>query len=269
MIQTASAHKSEVFGNYKVEIGWEKEPPLVNVDNKITLKVTHAVSEEKITGLAPRIGLSVTISGEKTDLTVIEDKTIPGQYYAEFTPRHHGYPIVHVLGTVYEQKIDVDFHPERVEDGAIIQAVTQDGSTNVKILATAPQQNRWMLIMLEFTDRNENPIKNINYDIFATQNGKEILSRPYSHSADGSAKHSTVILDSAEPVQIQVKVLGVGPSDGQNWTGSEGKTVTVQVVPEFGPLHLAILAFVMGAIVLTEFKRHLLPQALIVRGRQA
>jgi len=44
---SAFAHTDDIAGNYKLEIGWNEEPPIVGIDNKITLQVTHATDFDK------------------------------------------------------------------------------------------------------------------------------------------------------------------------------------------------------------------------------
>ncbi len=46
-IGSAQAHKSEVVGSYKVEVGWDIEPPIAGMNNKITIMLTPAPAEEK------------------------------------------------------------------------------------------------------------------------------------------------------------------------------------------------------------------------------
>lgn len=263
LLSTASAHKSEVFGDYKVEVGWDSEPPIAGTSNKITLMITYAQPSEKtdgteippeqygkgIPGLVSDLDVSVTLNKEKTQLSLVEDEKIPGKYYADFTPTHDGYPIVHLFTTINERQIEVDFHPERVENGAIIQAITSDGTISVDIVATAPQPDRWMLILLEFTDSQGNPIPNVNYDIMATQNKTQVLSKSDLHSLDGYAKHTTTKLDSEEPVEIQIKILGIGPiDDRENWTGPND-VIAVNVVPEFGAVALAVLGVLASCVI--------------------
>jgi len=263
LLGTASAHKSEVFGDYKVEVGWNVEPPLAGTANKITLMVTYAQPGETaggigvspdlygkgIAGLASNLDVAITLNKEKIHLSMVEDGTIPGKYYADFTPKHDGYPIVHLFTTINERPIEVDFHPERVENGAIIRAVTSDGMMNVDIVATAPQADRWMLILLQFTDNNGNQVQNVNYDISATQNKSQVLFKPVSHSADGHAKHTTIKLSSEDPVEIQLRILGIGQiGDDENWTGPTD-VIIANVVPEFGPYVLMILAAIIGVTV--------------------
>lgn len=263
LLSTASAHKSEVFGDYKVEVGWDVEPPLAGTTNKITLMVTYAQPGETtgnigvspdlygkgIAGIASDLDVAVTLNKEKTRLSMVEDATIPGKYHADFTPKHAGYPIVHLFTTINERTIEVDFHPERVENGAIIKAVTSDGMMNVDVVATAPQADRWMLILLQFTDSRGEPIQNVNYDISAIQNKSQVLSKPNSHSADGHAKHTTIKLSSEDPVEIQLRILGIGLiDDGENWTGPTD-VIVVNVVPEFGPYVIMVLAVIVGVTV--------------------
>lgn len=266
VVHTASAHKSEVFGDYKIEVGWDKEPPLVNVDNKITLKITYAFPEEKeqdsgkipphgygmgVTNLEQNLDVSVTVNKQKTDLVVIEDKAVPGQYYSEYTPAHDGYPVVHIVATINDTYIETDFHPERIEDGAIIQTSTADGTLNASILAIAPEQNRRMLIMIQFTDQEGNLVENVNYDISATQGDQVILSRQNLHSNDGNAKHATEIIQSDQPADIILTILGIGsPDEPQNWSGSVGSTMKIHVVPEFGFYAGIVLASVIGIVVM-------------------
>jgi len=44
---SAFAHTSDVAGDYKLEIGWDEEPPIIGMDNIVTLQVTHATKFDK------------------------------------------------------------------------------------------------------------------------------------------------------------------------------------------------------------------------------
>jgi hypothetical protein len=48
MINASYAHKSQIIGNYKFEIGWENEPPIVGKENAIIIMITHASEDEKV-----------------------------------------------------------------------------------------------------------------------------------------------------------------------------------------------------------------------------
>ena len=43
----AYAHKADVVGDYKIEIGWDEEPPIQGIKNSIELVVTHATETDK------------------------------------------------------------------------------------------------------------------------------------------------------------------------------------------------------------------------------
>lgn len=47
MIGSAYAHKSEVVGNYKFEVGWDKEPPVAGKPNSIVVLVSKIEPTEK------------------------------------------------------------------------------------------------------------------------------------------------------------------------------------------------------------------------------
>ena len=279
VIGAANAHKSEVIGDYKVEIGWDKEPPIVGMNNKITVMITHASPEEKaaageathdeaehehaegISGLASSMDVTVTLNGEKTALIMTEDEEIPGLYLGEFTPPTSGFPTVHLFVEIDGDPLEIDIHPEKAEDGAVIRTATSDCSINVDVITTAPTADEDMLIKVEFTDAQGNPIEHVNYDIVAMQDGNEVLTESTAHSHEGDTKHSTETLRSNDPVDIQVTILGIGlPDDEANWSGPMGDTISLNVVPEFGPIAMIVFAVATVSIVAMAAKSKIIPK---------
>ncbi|MEM4378547.1 MAG: hypothetical protein QXX85_06140 [Candidatus Nitrosotenuis sp.] len=47
LVSSAYAHKSEVVGNYKIEVGWKNEPPIAGKKNAIEIIVTKATASDK------------------------------------------------------------------------------------------------------------------------------------------------------------------------------------------------------------------------------
>jgi hypothetical protein len=47
LVGTAFAHKSEVVGKYKLETGWEKEPPIVGNPNSIEVTIVKIATNDK------------------------------------------------------------------------------------------------------------------------------------------------------------------------------------------------------------------------------
>lgn len=285
----AYAHKSEIIGEYEVEIGWDKEPPIAGMDNKIIVIITHASVEEiaaaeetdhdemthnemddekheetehedheeaeheqkeGISGLASSMDVTVTLNGEKTVLTMVEDEETHGLYVGGFTPLEAGFPTVHLFVEIDGEPLEIDMHPEKIEDGAMIKTATSDASINVDVITTAPTADKEMLIKVEFIDAQGSPLEHVNYDIIALQNGNQILSESGEHAHEGAAQYSTEALSSSDPVDVQVKILGIGlPDDEANWSGPMGETISINVVPEFGPIAMIVLATSIISIV--------------------
>ncbi len=307
LASTASAHKSSIIGDYKIEVGWDKEPPIAGMENKITILITSASDEDKkaseemmkemegmtndemadmdhdevehdemehedhdemehghdkgISGLTSSFDITITLNGEKTTLTMVEDEEMHGLYLGEFTPSASGFPIVHFFAEVDGESLELDFHPEKVEDGTVIKTATSDGTVNVDVITTVPTADKDMLIKVEFTDAQGNPIEHVNYDIIAIQDGSQVLSENSAHAHDGDSEHSTEALSSDDPVEIQVTILGIGlPDDEANWSGPMGETISLNVVPEFGPIAMIVLAVATLSVVAMAAKSKIIPK---------
>jgi predicted secreted protein with PEFG-CTERM motif len=205
--------------------------------------------------------VTVTLNGEKTTLTMVEDEEMHGLYLGEFTPSASGFPTVHLFVEIDGEPLEIDMHPEKVEEGAVIKTMTSDGSINVNIITTTPTSDKDMAINVEFTDVQGNPIEHVNYNIVATQDGSEVLSEIGAHTHEGKAHLATEHLDSDDPVDVQVTILGIGlPDDEANWTGPSDETLSVNVVPEFGPIAMIILATATVSIIAMATKSKIIPR---------
>jgi hypothetical protein len=47
LISSVYAHKSEMVGNYKIEVGWKNEPPIMGKKNAIEITITKATAADK------------------------------------------------------------------------------------------------------------------------------------------------------------------------------------------------------------------------------
>jgi hypothetical protein len=129
------AHKAMIVGDYKLDVGWKKEPPMAGEPNSIevifqvatdfdkqryevvSLMSSGSPSEEDISGIADDLEVDVTIGTEKKvfiDLT--EDAKIHGMYFREFTPPKTGSTKVHVYGKIKGSDFEATFYPEKVEE---------------------------------------------------------------------------------------------------------------------------------------------------------
>jgi hypothetical protein len=297
LTNNAFAHKSQVVGDYLIEVGWKEEPVIAGLDNAITVAITPATADDKanagtmndamsadgmthetspnemasndtastveehhdeeeegplengISGLESTLEVTVTLNGEKTTLSMTEDSDNPGMYIGEFTPSVTGYPMVSIFTTIDDIPVEATFHPEEIEDGAVFDEISSDGSVNVHVVTTAPTQDSVMTVKLAFTDEAGNLIEHVNYDISATQNDESVLSETEVHTDMGEDQHLTSSLTSDAPVDVQVKILGIGEGDKANWSGPQEELSSIHVTPEFGPMVLAMFGVAIVATI--------------------
>ena len=298
---SAYAHKSQVIGDYNVEAGWNVEPPVVGLDNAVTVMITPASADDKaasdkaltdmkdmtdeqmahmddtmtadehhdeeavptngISGLASSLDVAITVNGEKTSLNMVEDEEVKGLYVGQFVPTAAGFPSVHVFTTIDGAPIEATFHTEEIKDGALIKATSSDGSVNVDLISTAPTKDSGMDINIKFTDSDGNPIEHVNYDIIATQNGEQLLDEEGVHTHTGQDSHSTEAASSGDPVDFQVKILGIGlPDDQANWSGPKDDVIPIHVTPEFGSIAMLMLGVAVFSIVAFGAKSKIMPK---------
>jgi len=139
------------------------------------------------------------------------------------------------------------------------QMMSSDGSTQVSIDTTpaAPVSGQPFTITLTFKDASGNPIKHQNYAITVTQDGNSVLSNTTGgHTHTGMDMQMTNNLASANPVDIQVTLNGVGlpGTDPSTWTGPKGDMVSFRVVPEFGSIAPIVLVIAVISIVVFTAK---------------
>lgn len=322
----AYAHTDQVIGDYRIEVGWDREPPVAGMDNAVTIMVTLATDQQKmdasemdhssmnmgdkknedtnhdemehdgmdhentsydnnndsitfveshddmahdsmehddvdqesvehehgkgVTGLASAMEVTITLNDKKTTLTMVEDENVPGRYLGEYTPASPGFPVVNFFAEINGNAYEVTFHPEKIEEGALIKSMSSDGMINVDVIATKPAQDQSMLLTVEFTDSNGDPIQHMNYAVVATQGEEEVLSESDEHAHHGVGSYTTTILGSSDPVDVQVTILGIGlPDEKASWTGPKDDTIPVHVTPEFGSVVMIVLGISILSLV--------------------
>jgi len=149
---------------------------------------------------------------------------------------------------------------EHESSGAMV--MSQDGSIMVLINSDEPAEGTEAMVTVEFVDAEQNPIEHVNFDIAVTQDGNEVLSESGLHAMSGITEFTTAALGSESPLDVQVTIQGIGTpdSDPETWTGPKGETVSAQVVPEFGPLAMVILAVAIVSIVAVTARSKVIPR---------
>ena len=159
---------------------------------------------------------------------------------------------------------------EEPEDDGMMEGMTElygmstDGTVKVEIETTTPTVGEAMTINVEFTDAaTGNVIEHTNYDVTATQGETIVLEALNNHppSHDGKGSHNTQALNSGDPVNIKVTILGIGlPGDTANWTGPMGDVVMFTVVPEFGTIAVMILGIAIVSIIAMSARSKIIPR---------
>ena len=140
--------------------------------------------------------------------------------------------------------------------------MSQDGSITVHIDSDVPVQGEEALVTVEFVDAEGNPVEHVNFEITAMQDDQEVLAETGQHAHSGVTEFMTSALGSNSPLDVQVMILGIGlpDKDPATWTGPVGEAVSAQVVPEFGPLAMIILASAIVSIVAITARSKVIPR---------
>jgi len=135
-IDNVYAHNAQVVGDFKVDIGWKKEPPIANEPNMlevifsiasdfdkqrfdvIPIQSSSPASIDDVMGLEKDLELEIRIgNGEKEFLTLSEEEDNPGTYFVKYTPLEEGLTKIHLYGKIKASDFEATFHPEKVEEG--------------------------------------------------------------------------------------------------------------------------------------------------------
>ena len=173
------------------------------------------------------------------------------------------YCMVHpwMKGTIIVQAHAEGEHNESDQGEGYAMTMTSDKSVNVKVGSAKPTSGEELALELEFTDADGKAINHINYDVTAMQDGKEVLAKTGEHSHTGNASYKTSKLTSDIPVDVQIKILGIGLPDQQaDWTGPKGEMMSVKVVPEFGQVAMMIMAVSIVGIVAVTARSKVIPR---------
>jgi predicted secreted protein with PEFG-CTERM motif len=193
---------------------------------------------------------------------------LSGQTFSHMFEEEGEYPyfcLVHpwmqgtvIVQTVGEEHTDEEGHDHESHGTTVM---SQDGSVTIHIDSDEPVEGAEALVSVEFVDADGNPIEHVNFEITATQDGNEVLAETAQHAHSGVTEFTTSELGSDGPLDVQVTILGIGlPDDETNWTGPKGEAVSAQVVPEFGPLAMIILAVAIVSIVAVTARSKVIPR---------
>ena len=115
-IKSASAHKTTVFGNYLVTVGWQNEPTYAGLLNSPIVEVKKGSGDNAtpvINALA-NMQISIKYGSVTKQLDFVPDNTVDGQYVSPFIPTKAGTYSLVMKGTVEDQSIDTEIQLDDV-----------------------------------------------------------------------------------------------------------------------------------------------------------
>ena len=109
-IKPASAHKTTVFGNYLVTVGWQNEPTYAGLLNApiVEVKKGSGDSAKPIINALANMQISIKYGSVTKQLDFVPDNTLDGQYVSPLIPTRVGTYSLIMKGTIENQSIDTE-----------------------------------------------------------------------------------------------------------------------------------------------------------------
>ena len=132
------------------------------------------------------------------------------------------------------------------------QRITADGSTIITIQTDNPEAGNILPIELVFTNDENQLLTHMNYDIRVIQDSEDVLMLENAHTMDGSVEHQTRVLESDNPIDIEIGIRGIYP-DAEPPQDVE-EIIDFQEIPEFGTTAMFVLVAAISALIAMRVK---------------
>ena len=145
-VKPAEAHITKNFGNYLIQIGWDKEPAYTGLENaaQVTIKKGSGDSAKPVINALKDMQISVKYGGVIKPLDFLPSSTADGQYTAPLIPTRVGTYSLVLKGTVEDQAIDTEIQLDDVTSAAALNFPLSTSSsadnTNVGQVGTVLNQ---------------------------------------------------------------------------------------------------------------------------------
>lgn len=163
LVNSVYGHTVDSVGNYRLEIGWMREPVVSGETNGIelfvspldpNLKPENQEFKNGITGLEKKLKIQLVYGDAKVTLPLSSDHNVPGKYYAFVDPTRAGYYQANILGEIDGTTVSISMHPPRVENKTYLAFPTM---SNEKILVEHESLRDEINEIKETLNRIENP----------------------------------------------------------------------------------------------------------------
>lgn len=131
-ISNVYAHKEIKVGNYTIEAGWEEEPPLLNLLNKIVVFVFDE-NDNPVRNAMKDLSTSISYGGVSKGLNLIPSEETAGLYVTDIIASKLGSYTLNLKGVIGTQNINNEIQIEDVEDAnKITFPLVSEGSSSLE-----------------------------------------------------------------------------------------------------------------------------------------
>jgi hypothetical protein len=128
----AYAHTTVHVEQYEIEVGWDVEPPVVGFRNVIVYEISESPSEgvkSGITSAFKNLQSTIRMGGVTKELDINSDPR-PGHYFSKIIPTRTGTFVIELQGDIDGVAVDIELHPEAVENTAVLDFPESSGSSS-------------------------------------------------------------------------------------------------------------------------------------------
>ncbi len=123
MIIPSFAHTTVEVGEYKIEVGWGIEPPVVGIRNDIVFKITEPGETQGtykgITSVFKNLEATAMYGGATKKIDINSDPR-PGYYFSPIIPTKTGSYVMEIKGEISGTLVDIQIPIEDVESTSIL-----------------------------------------------------------------------------------------------------------------------------------------------------
>ena len=142
MLTPSFAHTTVEVEQYKIEVGWGIEPPVVGIRNDVVFKITESGETEGtyrgITSAFQNLDATVMYGGASKTIDINSDPK-PGYYFSSIIPTKTGSYLMDLQGEIRDVTINVQIPIEDVESTSVLDfpPTSTQGSTDISALKNA------------------------------------------------------------------------------------------------------------------------------------
>ena len=142
MLTPSFAHTTVEVEQYKIEVGWSIEPPIVGIRNDIVVKITESGDSEGtyrgITSAFKNLDGTVMYGGATKSIDFSGDPK-PGYYFSSIIPTKTGSYLMDLQGEIRGVVVNVQIPIEDVESTSVLDfpPTSSEGSADVSALKNA------------------------------------------------------------------------------------------------------------------------------------